>query len=103
MIVGVAAEVDDIRLVNIERAGERIAFLPDLIAGVHLEQATEQRVLDGRDALDRLAGVGIDVNEVANVTAVGHFHFIGQVIRSANALDQPVAVHVELGCSRVQT
>ena len=63
-VVGLAAEGDDVLLVPVQRTGEGITFLPDLIAGVLLEEAAEQGILYLRDAVDDLAVVGIDVDHL---------------------------------------
>ena len=72
VVVGLAAEVDDVLLVLVQRTGEGITFLPDLVAGVLLEEAAEKGILYLRDAVDDLAVVGIDVDHLTYAAAIGH-------------------------------
>src|SRR4026208_543456 len=52
VIVGLSAEVDDILLVSIQRAGEGITFLPDLVASVLFVDYAVKGIMDQRDSVD---------------------------------------------------
>ena len=99
VVVGMAAEVDDVLLVPVQRTGEGVAFLPDLVAGVLLEEAAEKGILHLRDAVDDLAVVGIDVDHLTHAAAIRHFDLVDQIIRSLDILDQSIPVDVQRGGS----
>jgi hypothetical protein len=74
--IGITTVVDDVLLVLVECTGEEIAFLPHLVASVLFIKTAEKSILTGRDAVDGLAGMGIDVDKLAHATTVGYLYFV---------------------------